>query len=252
MTDLKWVNACGNQVTEVLHAVNESKGTATYYVAWPCGRCGGLGGGQQWAFTGWTCYECGGHGYRTRMKALKAYTTEAYAKLTLAREKRAAVKAAKNAVIAAERAKIASVRLAAWRVENTALVAALDAYAGSNPFIIDLRDKLVEYGTLSVKQVDALTASLQREAIKVLAHDCPVGRVRVEGDIVTVKVQESKFGFVTKMLVTAHDGYKVWMTAPKSLVNPAKGMHVIVTVTVEPSGDDKKFGFGSRPVLEAA
>jgi hypothetical protein len=27
-----------------------------------CGRCGGRGGSERWAYTGWTCYDCGGTG----------------------------------------------------------------------------------------------------------------------------------------------------------------------------------------------
>lgn len=28
----------------------------------PCDRCGGVGGANQWQYTGWTCYKCGGTG----------------------------------------------------------------------------------------------------------------------------------------------------------------------------------------------
>jgi hypothetical protein len=251
MTDTIWLTDGGKTFSEKVFNVNEKKGMAVYYVPWPCGRCGGAGGSQAWAFTGWTCYECGGHGHRGRVRPVKVYTPEAHAKLIAGREKRAAVKAAKNAAIVAARVKVAQESLITWRADNAALAAALDVYVGASAFIIELRSKLNEYGVLSDKQVTALESALAREAVKAAALDCPTGRVLVDGEILTVRDQESKFGFVTKMLVMAKDGYKVWMTAPKALRDPSKGMHVAVTVTVERSGDDSKFGFGSRPVLEA-
>jgi hypothetical protein len=252
MTDMNWLTVNGTVISQPIHNVNEKKGMATYYVPWPCGRCGGAGGSQAWAFTGYTCYECGGHGHRSRVKALKAYTADTHAKLVASREKRAAIKATKNAVIAAERAKAAAVRYTAWRADHVALTAAVDAYTGANMFIIELRDRLIEYGVLSDKQVTALESVLAREAVKAIALDCPSGRVRVEGEIVTLRTQEGQFGVTLKMLLMAKEGYKVWLTAPRALVNPEKGMQVVVTVTVEPSASDKKFGFGKRPVLEVA
>lgn len=58
-----------------------------YYLDWTCPRCGGAGGGPQWAYTGWTCYECAGTGERKDPKVVKEYTPEYEAKLA---ERRAA------------------------------------------------------------------------------------------------------------------------------------------------------------------
>lgn len=58
-----------------------------YYLDYTCPRCGGAGGGPQWAYTGWTCYECAGTGERKDPKVVKEYTPEYEAKLA---ERRAA------------------------------------------------------------------------------------------------------------------------------------------------------------------
>lgn len=40
----------------------DKNGTKYYTGIAKCDRCGGLGGGDQWEYTGWTCYKCGGKG----------------------------------------------------------------------------------------------------------------------------------------------------------------------------------------------
>ena len=40
----------------------DRNGTKYYTGIAKCDRCGGLGGGNQWEYTGWTCYKCGGKG----------------------------------------------------------------------------------------------------------------------------------------------------------------------------------------------
>ena len=52
------------------------------------------------------------------------------------------------------------------------------------------------------------------------------------------------------MLVRAVEGFKVWCTVPRGIAAD-KGDAVAITVTLEPSVDDPKFGFGKRPVAEA-
>lgn len=64
------------------------KNGTQYFVDWTCPRCGGAGGGQQWAYTGWTCYECGGTGQRRDPKVYKVYTDEYEAKLAARRKAR--------------------------------------------------------------------------------------------------------------------------------------------------------------------
>lgn len=118
--------------------------------------------------------------------------------------------------------------------------------------------KLIQYGSISPKQV-AFVASLlkkidnratidaQRQEEKDAAAPCPTGRTTVSGLVLSTKTQESQFGLTFKMLVKADSGYKVWSTVPAGLAEAQKGDRVAFVVTLAPSQDDTKFGFGSRP-----
>lgn len=123
--------------------------------------------------------------------------------------------------------------------------------------IIDIVGKLVKFGSISDAQINFLRKLLtqistraEREAKRKAEHDkaadCPTGRLEIRGEVLTIKVQENQFGYVTKMLVRADSGYKVWGTRPSGL-NVERGAIVAFTATVEPSPDDPKFGFFSRP-----
>jgi len=142
--------------------------------------------------------------------------------------------------------------------------------------VIDLVAKLVQYGSLSEKQ-QAFVASLlkrierrpeieaQRAAEAAAAEPVPVTKERVviRGRILTVRDQESDYGVVTKILVRHDDGYKLWGTMPSGLrghcarvtdtdfVDADKGAKVGDTVEfsakIQPSPNDPKFGFFSRP-----
>ena len=132
--------------------------------------------------------------------------------------------------------------------------------------IRDIVGKLVKYGSVSEKAL-GFAGSLfekigkraeiaaQRAAELAAASPCPSGRVRVTGTILSVKTQDSPWGVNVKMLVRAESGFKVWCTLPASS-QANKGDSVAFTATLEPSKDDAKFGFGSRPakfeILQAA
>lgn len=247
---MQWLTSDGREYTDPVFHVDEKKGAAAYSVPWLCGRCGGLGGSEAWKFTGWTCYECGGSGFHGRTRAVKVYTIDAYAKLELKRAKREAAKIAKE-IAKREAAKIAAMAaFENFKINNAALIADLDAYAGHDEFILDLRAKLREYGSLSAKQVAAVRTSLDRVAKESIAIDCPSGRVTVRGEVVSVKSVESQYGITLKMLVRAVEGFKVWCTVPRGLAVD-RGGAVAIVVTLEPSADDPKFGFGKRPALLA-
>lgn len=72
----------------MVYVRTDKNGTKIYH-DYTCPRCGGLGGGDQWAFTGWTCYECGGTGESHKPQIIKKYTPEYEAKLQAQRAKRA-------------------------------------------------------------------------------------------------------------------------------------------------------------------
>jgi hypothetical protein len=124
--------------------------------------------------------------------------------------------------------------------------------------ISDIVGKLVKYGSVSEKTVSFLRALVvrvnnrpaidaAREAEKAAAADCPKGRIVIEGTVVSTKTQTSQFGTTYKMLVKHASGFKVYGTIPSS-ISVEKGDVVTFTATVEPSNDDRTFGFFSRPV----
>lgn len=71
-----------------IYVRTDKNGTKIYH-DYTCQRCGGKGGGDQWAFTGWTCYECGGSGRSMKPQVIKEYTAEYRAKLDAQSAKRA-------------------------------------------------------------------------------------------------------------------------------------------------------------------
>ncbi|AYN58504.1 ssDNA binding protein [Arthrobacter phage Liebe] len=90
---------------------------------------------------------------------------------------------------------------------------------------------------------DVLDAVAAREAAKVPVVE---GRYEIQGEVLTVKVQDGAYGSSLKMLV-AVDGYKVWGTVPNDLYGVERGDKVAFTATVAKSDDDEAFGFYSRP-----
>jgi hypothetical protein len=128
---------------------------------------------------------------------------------------------------------------------------------------IDVVRKLIRFGSLSQAQYDLLqrivsqhAEKTQRAAQRAAEDDAAlpipaelVGtRAVIEGVILTVKMQETDFGMVTKVLVKHADGWKLWGTRPSDL--PAEvvaGSRISFTARIEKSDKDDKFGFFSRP-----
>lgn len=127
----------------------------------------------------------------------------------------------------------------------------------------DMVANLVRHGSFSDKQEEFLRSLLyrienreaikaQRAAEKASAQDCPTGRVKVKGTVLSLKEVEGFYGKTLKMFVKSDEGYTLWGTVPGSLHSIEKGEEVIFTATVEPARDDKKHGFFSRPVRAKA
>lgn len=129
----------------------------------------------------------------------------------------------------------------------------------------DIVGKLIRYGDLSekqwaflaklVKQIEEAPAiAAARQAEQDAAKPVPVSdkRIRVEGEVVGVKSVPNPYdyngGSTIKIIVKHADGWKVYGTAPSKLLDvPIKGCTVAFDAVVEPSHDDPKFGFFSRP-----
>lgn len=131
------------------------------------------------------------------------------------------------------------------------------AYKYEETTIVDIVGKLVRYGSVSEKSLayvgrmlEAIKGRAAKEEAKAAeqaaALDCPKGRVTVRGTVLSTKVVYSDFGSTEKMLVKTAEGWKVWGTVPGHLAVD-KGYEVTFSAQVEPSKDDPKFGFYSRP-----
>ena len=149
-----------------------------------------------------------------------------------------------------------------WLAQN-GLAAAWEIYQGAaegqeETTLRDMVWRLEQGRELSGKQVNYLRILMERierkgaraaqwAAESATASDVPTGRIEIEGEVVTTKLQESRFGTQLKMLVKHATGYMVWGTVPRAIDGLAKGDTVRFTATVEPSPSDPKFGFFSRP-----
>ncbi len=155
--------------------------------------------------------------------------------------------------------------LAEWKMEAAWSVYELPNEKRGNyaeETIIDIVGNLIRYGSLSDKQqafINKLLAQIdnraviaaQRKAETAAASPAPVTdeRIRIEGEILTVKVMETDFGLTTKLLIKTPTGWKAWGTCPSALNDDelAKGQHVGFMARFQRSNDDPKFGFFSRP-----
>ena len=139
------------------------------------------------------------------------------------------------------------------------------AYSYEESTALDIVSKVVKYGNAPsekalaylVKLLDLIERAPEIAAAKAAAKaleaanakPVPVvaGRVKVTGEVLSVKETEGYYGVVLKMLVKA-DGYKLWGSVPSSIVGEvARGSVVEFSASVKRSDDDKSFGFFSRP-----
>lgn len=146
---------------------------------------------------------------------------------------------------------------AAWELYTEPDAAARNNWRYEERTIVDIVGKLVRYGSISEKAtayIGTLLAKIpqraeleaQKQAEQEAAAPCPSGRVEIKGEVLGLKVVESYFGDVTRILVKAESGFKVWGSR---FDNVEKGDQVHFVATVEPSKDDPKFGFYKRPVV---
>jgi hypothetical protein len=149
-------------------------------------------------------------------------------------------------------------RVAAFLAEHEGLEAAL---ATDHYISRDLLSSLLRKGELSEKQIELAykiarqeqervermaAREIERQALIEAGVEVPVGRVVVEGVVLTTKWVDNDFGGSLKMLVQAEAGWKVWGTVP-SAIETYKGDRVRFTATIERSDDDQTFGFYKRP-----
>ncbi len=180
----------------------------------------------------------------------------------LAKRRAAAGKAAATRAAAKEAERAVAVQR--WRDEHPAEAAWLDANREDDAFAASLAGQLAVKGTLSVGQTEAVARSLERQARQELreledaaeaaaAVAAPEGTVAVEGEILTVRVEPSRFGYGSeiRMLVRAGtpDGglYRVWVTKPARLSSVGRGDRVRFIAELTRSENDETFAYATRP-----
>lgn len=164
----------------------------------------------------------------------------------------AARKAARNAALALEQATLNGFD---W------------LYSGKhdNKTLDDIAHKGLQYGGLThgqmelVKRIHSGTKAeweiardariAARAAEESAAQPVPVTdkRLEITGTVLTTREQEGFMGAtVTKMLVRAEAGFKVWGTLPRD-IDAKRGDVVAFSARIQRSDKDEKFGFFSRP-----
>lgn len=146
--------------------------------------------------------------------------------------------------------------------------------------LVDMVKKLIRYGSISDKAVEflkklvddvdhaserAAERKAKADAERAAAEDCPSGRVVIDGEVLSTRIEEGDYGVSYKMLVKDNRGFKVWSTIPSTLLSVpytakvsasyeysanrmvAKGDKVKFTATLEVAERDSKFGFAKRP-----
>ncbi|PSK95833.1 hypothetical protein CLV30_12885 [Haloactinopolyspora alba] len=154
-------------------------------------------------------------------------------------------------------------RRAEWEEAHPDAAAAIKTYRMRSEFIMDMGARLDECGELTEKQEAAVLRAAERFATEDAAPkiEVPAGRHTVEGVIVSASLRDSPhpYGQSTWKVLVQADGYKVWGTAPRQLVDDAmdipgqavsdylKGARVRFTATLEPKAGEAGFGFFKRP-----
>lgn len=128
--------------------------------------------------------------------------------------------------------------------------------ADKNSILADMRNKVMEWGNLSEKQIvfakkladDILNPTpVAAEPEPLLLND---GRGQYVGRFVAFKSDEGPYGWVTKgLFIVEQDGKqaKIWMTVPSGYGNE-KNVEATIVVALS-KGDKAGFYFGNRPKL---
>jgi hypothetical protein len=229
------ITALEAQLAEIAHLDADAN------IATMCWKCSGQGYGG-WMLDGGRCWNCNATGRVTRV--VRNIRRSLKAEITIERQNVERV-----AKIQAEYAG----KLAKFTADHGDVVKALAEWnnrQADNYFLADMASTLKCRGSLTDKQADAVRSALKQIAGRNAEHEAaesvPTGRVVITGKVISLKTVESQYGNQYKMLVLDDRGFKVFGTEPSS-ISPQKDDRVTFTAKCEPSNDDPKFGFYSRP-----
>lgn len=108
-------------------------------------------------------------------------------------------------------------------------------------------DGLTNWSDESLK-ADKAYQDKKAEELALLADVPNEGRICVRGKILSSKVKDTPYGYVTKLVLMSNEGYKVYGSAPSKIeADCSVGAEISFMAKVEPSDQDSKFGFWSRP-----
>lgn len=131
-------------------------------------------------------------------------------------------------------------------------------------FLGSLRRQIFQRGTLTELQMEAIDQAIEKKAKWArereerdarMPEPAPVieGRIEIEGEVLSAKLQEGYYGDEYKWLVVDDRGFKVWGTIPSAIFDEnvtladLRGRRVSFTAAVEKSKNDDCFGFYKRP-----
>lgn len=201
-----WFTRSGIEYTgKISRVIDENNARYLHNVI--CNRCGGTGGGPQWAHTGWKCYKCGGA--RTLGQAeSNLYSRDRLEKLKAAAEKRRQTLEEKTRRQAEKHAKkIAAIR-EEFEKQNPGFSEDLKTYE-SNPFLEQMSLTLDQLGHLSERQLEVAKEVIQKAKIRKQekSNSRHVGDIgeRIELSVTTKKVISFESFYGTYFIVLMHD-----------------------------------------------
>ena len=143
-------------------------------------------------------------------------------------------------------------RLEQFCADNDGMAEVLALYEKSS-ILADMRNKVLEWGNLSEKQIafaKKLAYEILNPPVKAPILELSIGKQTVTGTFVSRKQTENAYGYVEKGLFLVTEGDKVakiWMTVPRYVPD---GLNVPLTIKVTLSkGSEAGFYFGSRPSI---
>lgn len=125
--------------------------------------------------------------------------------------------------------------------------------------VADIIDRTIKYGSISdkamnylgvlvdrIKRAPEVAAARAAEAAAAAPVPMTDARVKVTGEVLMTRVEDGFYGRVTKMLVRAPEGFKLFGNMPGGL-GAKRGDEIEFFAKIVRSDKDEKFGFWSRP-----
>lgn len=213
-----------------------------------CGRCGGVGGSENWRHTGWTCFDCNGSG-RGPTVELPLYTAEQVAKLDAALAKRHATAQRKADASAAKLQAESDARRAAFEAAHGDVLGWLRSLdLREDGFLSDMRRVATERAQWTDAQAAAVYTARERAQARaeVAAASHHVGTLgeRLRGLVVTVERLHSftrpafrGFGEDVVYIVTMRDAAGNCIVSKSQSFAAQVGERLTIDATVKDHGD---------------